>query len=78
MRWENHTLHTLKKLHQDGAYQEWSDSIKNGAIQEFSNNLDELLGRLSSVLISEFEIPTMEKDKLLKILELAAVAGKTL
>jgi hypothetical protein len=78
MNWEQHTLHTLKKLYNDEAYKDWSDFVKDGAIQDFSNNLDDLLGRLAGIVISELEIPTMEKYKIIKILELAAVAGKTL
>lgn len=78
MNWENHTLDTMRRLHDDESYESWSRAIKNEAIKKFSNNLDDMLGRLASLVISEFEVPSMNKDKIIKILELAAVAGKTL
>jgi len=78
MNWEEHTIHTLKKLYNDESYQKWSDSIQEGVIKNFSGNLDELLSRLSGLIISEFELGVEEKEKVMKIMELAAAAGKAL
>ena len=78
MNWEEHTIHTLKKLYNDESYQKWSDSIQEGVIKNFSGNLDELLSRLSGLILSEFELGIEEKEKIMKIMELAAAAGKTL
>ena len=78
MNWEEHTIHTLKKLYNDESYQKWSDSIQEGVIKNFSGNLDELLSRLSGLIMSEFELGIEEKEKIMKIMELAAAAGKTL
>lgn len=78
MKWEDHTLHTMKRLHQDENYEEWSRAIKSGEIEKFSGDLEEILGRLAGMVISEFEVDASEKGKIVKIMELAAVAGKTL
>jgi len=78
MNWEDHTLHTIKKLTGDEAYQTWAESIQEGSINDFSPVLGELLARLAGIIISEFEVSPDEKDKIVKVMELAAVAGKTL
>jgi hypothetical protein len=78
MNWEDHTLHTIKKLLGDEAYQTWAESIQKGSINDFSPDLGELLARLAGIIISEFEVSPNEKDKIVKVMELAAVAGKTL
>lgn len=78
MNWEDHTLYTLRSLYSDEDFREWADAVEGGAAGGFSENLESLISRLAGVLLSEFEIPASEKDKLVKILELAAVAGKSL
>lgn len=78
MRWEEHTIDTIKNLYNDESYKAWSDSIQDGAINEFSNKLNDLLRRLSGIVISEFEVNSSEQDKIIKIMELAAIAGKQL
>lgn len=78
MNWEDHTLYTLKSLYEDDDFREWADAVESGATGDFSDNLKSLISRLAGVLVSEFEIPTLEKDKIVKVLELTAVAGKSL
>lgn len=78
MRWEDHTLHTMKKLHDEESYEKWSEAVKSGEINKFSGDLEEILGRLAGIIISEFEVDPAEKQKIVKIMELAAVAGKTI
>lgn len=76
MRWETHTINTIRKLYNDEAYRPWSDSIENGTINDFSEELNELLARLAGLVISEFEVSADNREKLIKIMELAAVAGR--
>jgi hypothetical protein len=78
MDWESHTVYTIKKLYEDKDYKDWSDAVQEGDIDGFSSNLKDLLSRLSGVMISEFEIPLDEKRKIMRVLELAAVAGRTI
>lgn len=78
MNWEDHTIHTLKKLRDDDSYRKWSSAIEDKEISRFSDELNELLRRLAGVVISELEIDSAEKDKIVKIMELAAVAGRKL
>lgn len=78
MRWEEGTIDTIRNLYNDENYRNWSDSIENGTINEFSEELNELLGRLAGLVISEFEVSADNREKLIKIMELAAVAGKEL
>jgi hypothetical protein len=78
MDWENHTVYTIRNLFQDSDYKDWSAAVQEGDIDGFSSNLKDLLSRLSGVMISEFEIPTDQKRKIMRVLELAAVAGRTI
>jgi hypothetical protein len=78
MNWEDHTIHTLKKLRDDKSYSNWSSAIEDKEISKFSDELDELLRRLAGIVISELEIDSTEKDKIVKLMELAAVAGRKL
>ena len=78
MRWEDQTIHTLKKLRDDNSYSNWSSALENNQIREFSDELNELLRRLAGIVISEFEVDSEEKDKIIKVMELAAVAGRNL
>lgn len=78
MNWEDHTIHTLKKLREDESYSDWSAAVEDKEISRFSDELNELLRRLSGIVISEFEVDSTEKDKIVKLMELAAVAGRKL
>lgn len=78
MRWEDQTIHTLKKLRNDSSYSDWSSALENNEIREFSDELNELLRRLAGIIVSEFEVDSVEKDKIIKVMELAAVAGRKL
>jgi hypothetical protein len=78
MHWSTSTISVLKKLHNNDKYNKWNNAIQKGDINEFSDDLENLLHRLAGVLITELEINPKEKEKLIKLLELAAIGGKTL
>lgn len=80
MSWESHTLHTIKKLYNDERFDNWAKAINNDGIKEFSDPLQNLLERLSGIISSEIfvKMSPSETQKLLRILEMAAMAGKTL
>ena len=78
MKWETHSEYTLKKLYGDETYSKWTDSVRDNEAADFSKHLDELLSRLAGVALSEFEINPGEKDKIVRLMELAALAGRTL
>lgn len=78
MYWSTSTISVLRKLHNDDKYKKWNDAIKSDKIDLFSDNLETLLHRLAGILITELEINPEEKDKIVKILELATIGGKTL
>lgn len=80
MSWESHTLHTIKKLYNDERFDNWSKAINNDGIKEFSDPLQNLLERLGGIISSEFfvKMSSSETEKLLRILEMAAMGGKTL
>lgn len=78
MKWEKQTEYTLQKIFQEDSFKNWTNSVEEGKISEFNNRLNELLSRLASVAASEFELDNSEKEKILKLMELAAVAGKTI
>ena len=76
MDWQQHSIHTLKKIFEDESYKDWSDAVREGAINDFPKNLDSLLGRLAGVLMSDLELSPNDKEKIERILELAALAGE--
>lgn len=78
MQWEDYTIHTLKKLRENDAYSTWSKAIESGEINDFSEELEDLIRRLSGVLMSELELDEVGKKKISKIMEMVAVAGRTL
>lgn len=78
MKWESQSEQTLKNLFLDETYDVWSKAIEEGEISEFNKHLKELLSRLAGVAVSEFEIEYPEKVKMIKLMELAAMAGKKL
>lgn len=78
MKWQPHTEYTLSRLFKDETYEGWTKAVKDGEISEFDGTLDELLSRLSGVAASEFEMDDSDKAKVLKLMELAALAGKRL
>lgn len=78
MNWHGHSVYTLKKIYEDESYKDWSDAVRSGAINEFPNDLDSLISRLAGVLVSDLELNERDKEKVVKILELAALAGETL
>jgi len=80
MKWREDTLHSISELYNKQKYSEWNDAIKEGEIRNFSEELDGMLNRLASILVSEFELidNPVADDKMKRILELAAVAGRTL
>lgn len=68
----------MKKLHDDEGYKDWSEAVKSGEIEKFSGSLEEILRRLAGIVVSEFEVDSAEKEKIVKVMELAAVAGRKL
>lgn len=78
MKWQSHTEYTLGRLFKDDTYKGWTKAVHDGAISEFDGHLNELLSRLSGVAASEFEMNESDKAKVLKLMELAALAGKRL
>ena len=78
MEWQENTVHSLEKLFNNKDFKEWSGAIGDGEINKFSEELIELNDRLSRIIIAELEIPISEREKVIKILDLAALAGKIL
>lgn len=78
MKWKKQTEYTLQEIFKDNSVKNWTNAIKEGEISDFNNRLNELLSRIASVAASEFELEISEKEKILKLMELAAIAGKTL
>lgn len=78
MKWSDHSVYTLANLFKDESYEPWADSVKENEAAEFSEELDELLSRLAGVVVSEFSFDPRDKDKLTRLMELAALAGRRL
>lgn len=78
MKWQPQTEYTLGRLFKDETYRGWTRAIHDGEISGFDGHLDELLSRLSGAAASEFEMDESDKAKVLKFMELAALAGKRL
>lgn len=78
MKWSDHSVYTLANLFKDESYEPWADSVKENEAAEFSDELDELLSRLAGVVVSEFSFDPRDKDKLTRLMELAALAGRRL
>lgn len=77
MHWDKNTLSVLHDLQKDKSYTKWSNAVKAGRINNFSDDLNHLLARLSGLIITELGVSVEDKDKIVKIMELAAVAGET-
>jgi hypothetical protein len=78
MKWESHSEYTLRQLLGDDTYESWAEAVRDDEISGFSKHLDELLSRLAGVALSEFEIEPGEKAKIVRLMELAALAGRKL
>lgn len=78
MKWEPHSEYTLRELFGDDTYADWADAVHEGEMSDFGKHLGELLSRLAGIAVSEFEIEPGEKQKLVKLMELAALAGRKL
>ena len=76
--WTNSTTSVIKNLYNDDNYQKWTDAIDAGATENFSEEKLFLISRLAGILVTELQVNQVNKDKIVKILELAAVAGNTL
>jgi hypothetical protein len=78
MKWSDHSIYTIKSLFRDESYAEWSRAVHDDETLGFSEELDELLSRLAGVVVSEFSVDPRDKDKLVRLMELAALAGRNL
>ena len=87
MNWKSETLHGIETIYDNKKYRPYADAIDDGEINNFSEDLHDLLHHLAAIMITEFEIKNMGmtpdsrshvQEKLKKILEMAAVGGKTL
>lgn len=78
MEWSSSTVDNLKELFKDGDYRVWAKAVEKGQLERFSPELRSLVDNLSKLLISELECSVSERNKIAKIMELAALAGKVL
>lgn len=80
MSWKSHTIHTIKTLYNTEKFSPWSDAINKNATQELSQNCKDLLERLTGIVHSEIcdKLSPSEQEKILRVLEMAAVGGKVL
>jgi hypothetical protein len=78
MKWSDHSIYTIKSLFRDESYADWSQAVDDDETQGFGPDLDDLLSRLAGVVVSEFSVDPRDKDKLVRLMELAALAGRKL
>jgi hypothetical protein len=78
MEWSTHSTHWLKELFKHKDFKAWSNAVEAKETEKLSPELDDLVARLSRVLAQELECPEEDRAKINKIMELAALAGKTL
>jgi hypothetical protein len=84
MKWKTETLHGIESIYNNRKYRPYTDAIDNKEIGDFSEDLDDLLSRLASIMIVEMgmeggvEGRLHNQEKIKKILEMAAVGGRTL
>jgi tRNA A37 N6-isopentenylltransferase MiaA len=80
MSWKPHTIHTMKTLYNTEKFSAWAEAVNSGATKELSENCKDLLERLVGLIHSEHhgKFSPNEYEKLIRVLEMAAVGGKTL
>jgi len=102
MQWLSSTEQKLTECFNVERYKPWSDAVGSKKSEQCSEPLDELLERLSSILVSELTVAQLNgcsseeaviamanrmggiekmnevQEKILKFLDMAALAGKTL
>lgn len=82
MFWQSHTVHTLKTLYNSEKFEPWAEAVKQNATQDLSDNCHDLLERLAGLISSEFyennKLNENDREKIKRVLEMAAVGGKTL
>ena len=86
MNWKSETLHGIESIYNNRKYRPYTDAIDNNEIGEFSDNLHDLLFRLASIMVVELdssdagsvESRLHKQEKIKKMLEMAAVGGRTL
>jgi len=73
MQFRDDTIAELKKL-----YRDYGLSNQNNDIQKFSEDLNYVLSKLANMIVSELELERSGQSdaKILKFLELAALASK--
>lgn len=80
MSWKSHSVHTLKSLYNTEKFSPWASAIDQNATKELSDECSDLLERLAALLQTEIFEKTNVSDhqKILRVLEMAAIGGKTL
>jgi len=78
MDWSESTHNNLQHCFKTKAYKKWADAVQNRQLDQFSEDLDDLIDRLSSILITELKLHPNTHEKIVKIMDLAALAGKAL
>ena len=86
MNWKSETLHGIESIYNNRKYRPYTDAIDNNEISDFSDNLHDLLSRLASIMIVELDTTDAgsvegrlhKQEKIKKMLEMAAVGGRTL
>lgn len=78
MDWSESTHNNLQHCFKAKAYKKWADAVGSKQLDKFSEDLDDLIDRLSSILITELKLHPNTHEKIVKIMDLAALAGKVL
>lgn len=78
MEWSESTHKNLEHCFKSRAYKKWTDAVRSKELGKFSEDLDDLVDRLSSILITELRLHPDTHEKIVKMMDLAALAGKVL
>lgn len=80
MSWKSHSVHTMKSLYNNEKFSSWANAINENGTQDLSDTCNDLLERLADMIQIEIFEKSNSSDhqKILKVLEMAAVGGKTL
>lgn len=80
MSWKSHSVHTLKSLYNAEKFSPWANAIDQNATKDLSDDCNDLLERLANLIQTEIFEKSSSGDhqKILRVLEMAAVGGKTL
>jgi hypothetical protein len=78
MEWHESTIRHINHLTEDERFYDWYEAVKNKGIDKMSEDLDHLVERLSRILLAEFRMKSEDYEKIMRLMQLAAMAGKTL